>query len=486
LAQVEEDQEAHTLLVATVEGVNADPPSPTPTAAAIHIKENNLFVQLGEEGDGACTRWILDSGATNHMTGAQSAFAELDDGVRGSVRFGDGSTVGIEGRGTVLFKCKTGEHHKLEGVYHIPRLTANIVSLGQLEEAKCKIAMEDGVLKIWDPRRRLLAAVRCGVNRLYVLDTNVDKPVCLALRTEEAAWRWHARYGHLGLVWSQAWYGHKPTVHFFRTFGCVADVKTVGGHLRKLDDRSTPMVFIGYESGTKEYRLYNSVTDCVHVSRDVVFEEGRAWNWEQDGEGSSSDAGNGPFIVEYEYIYTPGATSATPGAETVPHAASRTPSATSSGPGNSTLCTPVQLEQNNAPEPAAPGVEFASPPSRLDLEDDHDEDAPLRFRTLDNILDRGPALLGEAIEWGAVEGLLVAVGDGEPATFEEARREESWIKAMKEEMASIEQNNTWALVSLPRDHKAIGLKWVFKLKCDEVGNIVKHKARLVAKGYVQQ
>jgi hypothetical protein len=57
---------------------------------------------------------------------------------------------------------------------------------------------------------------------------------------------------------------------------------------------------------------------------------------------------------------------------------------------------------------------------------------------------------------------------------------------MKEEMASIEQNNTWALVSLPRDHKAIGLKWVFKLKCDEVGNIVKHKARLVAKGYVQQ
>jgi len=39
---------------------------------------------------------------------------------------------------------------------------------------------------------------------------------------------------------------------------------------------------------------------------------------------------------------------------------------------------------------------------------------------------------------------------------------------------------------LPKDHKAIGLKWVFKVERDPAGNIVKHKARLVAKGYVQR
>jgi hypothetical protein len=82
--------------------------------------------------------------------------------------------------------------------------------------------------------------------------------------------------------------------------------------------------------------------------------------------------------------------------------------------------------------------------------------------------------------------LLVAVGDGEPATFEEAKRDQHWVKAMREEMASIEQNNTWKLVDMPRGHKAIGLKWVFKIKRDEASRIVKHKARLVAKGYVQQ
>jgi hypothetical protein len=56
---------------------------------------------------------------------------------------------------------------------------------------------------------------------------------------------------------------------------------------------------------------------------------------------------------------------------------------------------------------------------------------------------------------------------------------------MTEELESIKENETWSLVELPSVHKAIGLKWVFKLKHDEQGHVVKHKARLVTKGYVQ-
>lgn len=57
---------------------------------------------------------------------------------------------------------------------------------------------------------------------------------------------------------------------------------------------------------------------------------------------------------------------------------------------------------------------------------------------------------------------------------------------MIEEMESIEGNSTWRLVPLPAGHRPIGLKWVYKVKTDSAGNVVKHKARLVAKGYVQQ
>jgi hypothetical protein len=55
-------------------------------------------------------------------------------------------------------------------------------------------------------------------------------------------------------------------------------------------------------------------------------------------------------------------------------------------------------------------------------------------------------------------------------------------KAMDEELGAIEKNRTWELVEqLPRSQKAIGLKWVYKVKRDKKGAIVKHKALLVAK-----
>ena len=75
-------------------------------------------------GDGSSTRR-----ASNHMTGAKSAFFELDSWIRKIVKFGDGSIVEIKGRDTILFVDKGGKHHKLTSVYFIPRLKANIVSL---------------------------------------------------------------------------------------------------------------------------------------------------------------------------------------------------------------------------------------------------------------------------------------------------------------------------------------------------------------------
>jgi hypothetical protein len=57
---------------------------------------------------------------------------------------------------------------------------------------------------------------------------------------------------------------------------------------------------------------------------------------------------------------------------------------------------------------------------------------------------------------------------------------------MQQEMDHIEYNRTWELVDLPAGHRPITLKWVFKLKKNEAGELVKHKARLVARGFVQQ
>jgi len=42
------------------------------------------------------------------------------------------------------------------------------------------------------------------------------------------------------------------------------------------------MVFIGYETGTKGYRFYEPVIKKLYISRDVMFEENRAWKWSEE------------------------------------------------------------------------------------------------------------------------------------------------------------------------------------------------------------
>lgn len=63
--------------------------------------------------------WYLDNGASNHMTGQRGKFKELDERVSGKVKFGDGSTVCIKIKGTVVFQCKNGEERTLSEVYYI-------------------------------------------------------------------------------------------------------------------------------------------------------------------------------------------------------------------------------------------------------------------------------------------------------------------------------------------------------------------------------
>jgi hypothetical protein len=70
--------------------------------------------------------------------------------------------------------------------------------------------------------------------------------------------------------------------------------------------------------------------------------------------------------------------------------------------------------------------------------------------------------------------------------YDEAVKDIKWRKAMDAEIQAIEKNNTWELVALPKGMKKIGVKWVFKTKLNEKGEVDKHKARLVVKGYAQR
>jgi hypothetical protein len=144
--------------------------------------------------------------------------------VQGTVRFGDDSVAEIEGRGTVEFLCKDGEHRVFVGVYYIPRLMANIISLGQLDELDYDIHIGGAKLEIREPGGRLLARVEQRPNRLYVLDVNVARrEVCLSAREEAVAKRWHARLGHVNMPVLRRM-ANQEVVHGLPLIGAVGEL----------------------------------------------------------------------------------------------------------------------------------------------------------------------------------------------------------------------------------------------------------------------
>nr|AAU90089.1 putative polyprotein [Oryza sativa Japonica Group] len=642
----------------------------TPGVHEVHLTEKKVILdhEVAEEEDNT-TEWFLDTGATNHMTGSRSAFADLDTGVVGTVKFGDGSVVDIRGRGTVLFQCKNGDHRSLEAVYFIPKLCKNIISIGRLDARGYDAHIYHGVCTLRDPDGLLLAKVKRSPSFLYILKLNMARPICLAANGTETAWRWHARFGHLnfqalrrlaqaemvrglpvidhvdqlcdgclagkqrrvpfpdkarfraqdalelvhgdlcgpiapatpggrkyflllvddmsrfmwirllsgkheaaaaikqfkagvemesgrklralrtdrggeftsveftefcadrgvsrqltapyspqqngvverrnltvvaaarsmlkaagmpaqfwgeavvaavyllnrsptksldGVTPYEAWHGRRPSVEHLKVFGCVGYVKTVKPNLRKLDDRGTRMVFIGYEQGSKAYRMYDPVSRRFYVSRDVVFDEAAMWPW-RDPEVTQT-GGEEDFTVEF--FSTPLGGNRVPDV-VVEHGGARE---TETAP--SPLATPDAAPVWSPVTSSSPaGVEFCTPPSDASIESDG---APPRFRTVNNVL----ATTTPVLDFDYDDECLIA--EQEPFSFKEAEKEQCWMKAMEEEMSSIEGNNTWFLCDLPSDHRAIGLKWVYKIKRSAEGEILKYKARLVAKGYVQQ
>ena len=87
-----------------------------------------------------------------------------------------------------------------------------------------------------------------------------------------------------GLTPYEAWIGRKPSVDHLRIFGSIVHVKCTKVPQKKLDDRSSPMVFIGYEIGTKAYRCFDPVNSSLHISQDVLFEEDAKWDWSNQKE----------------------------------------------------------------------------------------------------------------------------------------------------------------------------------------------------------
>ncbi|GKA23814.1 zinc finger, CCHC-type containing protein [Tanacetum coccineum] len=216
----------------------------------------------------------------------------------------------------------------------------------------------------------------------------------------------------------EALYNRKPNLENLRIFGCTAYAKITIPHLKKLDDRSIPLVYLGVEEGSKACRLYDPIAKKKHVSRDVKFMETKPWDWDKDGEDTSTQD---TFRTKEDPVNVPNSP-------------------------KSHLKT-IHLQPSEEEEEATTSSTKNSG-NRFD-------DTPVRgFKNLNEIYEN-------AREVEAGDLLLM---EEEPRNYKEASTDEKWIEAMEIELDSINKNNTWTLTTLPPDQKAIGLKWVYKTK----------------------
>ncbi|GJU20185.1 integrase, catalytic region, zinc finger, CCHC-type containing protein, partial [Tanacetum coccineum] len=74
----------------------------------------------------------------------------------------------------------------------------------------------------------------------------------------------------------------------------------------------------------------------------------------------------------------------------------------------------------------------------------------------------------------------------EPKNYKDALTQACWIEAMQNELHEFEHLKVWELVSRLDKVMVITLKWIYKVKLDEIGGILKNNARLVARGYRQE
>ncbi|GKB19159.1 retrovirus-related pol polyprotein from transposon TNT 1-94 [Tanacetum coccineum] len=87
------------------------------------------------------------------------------------------------------------------------------------------------------------------------------------------------------------------------------------------------------------------------------------------------------------------------------------------------------------------------------------------------------------VMWCYFDAFLTSV---EPKNFKQAMTEPSWIDAMQEEIHEFERLEVWELVPCPDKVFLIKLKWIYKVKTDEFGGVLKNKARLIAQGFRQE
>ena len=250
----------------------------------------------------------------------------------------------------------------------------------------------------------------------------------------------------------ELWTGRKPSLRHLHVWGCPAKVRIYNPREKKLDFRTISGYFIGYPEKSKGYRFY-----CPNHSTRIV------------------ESGNARFIENCDIS----------GSDQMRNVSIQEVRVQISVPKTSTIVVPELVSQPNKDQ------EQQINDSTLHNENVNSE--PMVIEPQSTILrrsqrERRSSITDDYVVYLQESGIDLGIYN-DPDSYTQAMQGNDsgkWFHAMEEELKSMDQNQVWDLVELPKGCKRVGCKWVFKTKRDSIGNIERYKARLVAKGFTQK
>nr|GEV45418.1 hypothetical protein [Tanacetum cinerariifolium] len=143
------------------------------------------------------------------------------------------------------------------------------------------------------------------------------------------------------------------------------------------------------------------------------------------------------------------------------------------------------LEPSHVDRPVSPTLAFLVPVNSAAEYTLMDENvfAPIDNDPFINIF--APEPTSAASSFGVASSANSTYSKVKPKNFKSAITKGCWFQAMQDEIYEFDRIQVWELVPQPYCIMIIALKWIYKVKLDEYGEVLKNKARLVAKGYRQ-
>ncbi|KAI3769398.1 hypothetical protein L6452_00500 [Arctium lappa] len=256
-----------------------------------------------------------------------------------------------------------------------------------------------------------------------------------------------------GLSTFEKLYGCCLDYSSLRVFGCTCFVLRPHVERDKLSSRSAVCVFLGYGDEQKGYRCFDPTSQKLYVSRHVVFLEHipfysipiNAHNLKK------LDVFNLESFSEQED------STQTPDSSPTEENATGTPIP-------DTIAPPPTTVTQDAPETVDPPRQSQRPRKSTRL----------------------PEFVYSTYSPSFTSFLASIHSLSEPSSYKEAATDPLWQHAMSEELSALQKTHTWDLVPLPNGKRAIGSRWVYKIKTKSDGSVELYKARLVAKGFTQE